>query len=128
MTDNFDAKSVLFKALQSDEYLATEVIGGFHNRVVNDSDDEPIPFPRVVYQEIRNDDTDYRDNEPTSAIVGFQISIFTDSETVSKETPIAKAVDKLIKSIGYKRYDLQDLYETDTKRYHKAMRYHKKLF
>lgn len=124
ITNSFDAKAELLNALESNDLLTQEVIGGIHNKVAPEVD----PFPRVVYQEIRNSDDDYADNESTSAVVAFQISIFCDEETVSKETKIAKEVDKELKSIGYKRYDSIDLFEDDTKRHHKAMRYRKKVF
>ncbi|WP_339161811.1 hypothetical protein [Siminovitchia sp. FSL W7-1587] len=124
ITDSFDAKAELLRAFESSDLLSREVAGGFHNKVAP----EVEPFPRIVYQEIRNSDEDYADNESTSAIVAFQISIFSDEETVSKETKIAKEVDEVLKIIGYKRYDSIDLYEDDTKRHHKAMRYRKKYF
>ncbi len=124
ITDSFDAKAELLNALESSPLLLQEVTGGFHNKVAPKVE----PFPRVVYQEIRNGDEDYADNESTSAVVAFQISIFCNQETVSKETKIAKEVDKVLKSIGYKRYDSIDLFEEDTKRHHKAMRYRKKVF
>lgn len=82
----------------------------------------------MIYQEIRNDDDDYADNHPTSAIVGFQISIFCDEQTISSQTNIAKEIDRIMKSIDYNRYDSQDLYEKENKIYHKAMRYEKKFF
>lgn len=124
ITDSFDAKAELLNALESNSLLIREVIGGFHNKVAPEVD----PFPRIVYQEIRNSDEDYSDNESTSAVVAFQISVFSDEETVSKETRIAKEIDKVLKSIGYKRYDSVDLFEEDTRRHHKAMRYRKKVF
>ena len=122
--DSFDAKAELLTALESNLILLQEVIGGFHNLVASDV----IPFPRVVYQEINNGDVDYRDNKASSAAVAFQISIFCDEQTVSRQTRIAKEVDKVLKAIGYSRYDSIDLYEEDTKRHHKAMRYRKNVF
>lgn len=124
ITDSFDAKAELLRELGSSSLLLQEVVGGFHNKIAPEVD----PFPRIVYQEIRNSDEDFADNESTSAVVAFQVSIFCDEETVSKETKIAKEVDKVLRSIGYKRYDSIDLFEDDTKRHHKAMRYRKKVF
>ncbi|GAA0434412.1 hypothetical protein GCM10008934_24820 [Virgibacillus salarius] len=124
----FDSKKELLTALKSSQLLIDEVVGGFHNLIAKHPNNESIPFPRIVYQEIRNDDDDFADNIPHSANVGFQVSVYCDALTVSKQTPIAKEVDKVMKSIGYSRYDSQDLYEEDTDIHHKPMRYSKKVF
>ena len=123
----FDSKSELTRALVGSSILKQEVVGGFHNRIASRPDGKEVPFPRVIYQELRNDDDDFQDNKSTSANVGYQISIYTDHATVSKETVIAKEADQIMKSIGYSRYDSVDLYEEDAKVYHKAMRYEKKI-
>ena len=122
--NNFEAKKDLLNSLEGHQPLSTLVKGGFHNLHASDS----IVYPRVIYQELRNDDDDYADNHPTSAIVGFQISIFCDEQTISTQTNIAKEIDRIMKSIDYNRYDSQDLYEKENKIYHKAMRYEKKFF
>ncbi|MBS4198616.1 DUF3168 domain-containing protein [Bacillus sp. FJAT-49732] len=124
ITDSFDAKAELLRTLESNAFLSKEVTGDFHNKVASEVD----PFPRIVYQEISNSDSDFADNQAASSVVAFQISIYCDEETISKETKIAKEVDKVLKSIGYKRYDSIDLFEEDTRRHHKAMRYRKKVF
>ncbi|QBP06944.1 DUF3168 domain-containing protein [Virgibacillus phage Mimir87] len=128
VTAKFDAKTELLAALKSSTLLQKEVIGGFHNLVAESTDDNPIPFPRIVYQEITNNDDDYADNKATSALVKFQMSIYCDSKTIGKQTPIAKEIDDVMKSIDYAQYDSIDLYETDTKLYHKPVRYSKKIY
>lgn len=120
---NFDAKKELLSAFDDNQLLSIWVKGGFHNRLAPDS----TAYPRVIYQEIRNSDGDFADNKPQSAIVGYQISIYCDDLTVSYETRIAKEIDKTMKSIGYWRYDSQDLFEKEDKISHKAMRYEKKF-
>ncbi|WGE39865.1 hypothetical protein [Bacillus stercoris] len=70
----------------------------------------------------------YADNKAYCFEVRFQISIFTQAATRKFEKPIANEIDKLMRSIGYGRYDSQPLYEEDTKVYHKAMRYVKGYF
>lgn len=124
ITNSFDAKAEITSALESSSLLVKEVIGGIHNLLAPDT----RPFPRIVYQEINNSDSDYADNEATSAVVAFQISVFCDEQTISKMTKVAKEVDKTLKSIGYKRYDSVDLYEKDSGRSQKAMRYRKTVF
>ena len=121
---NYEAGSELFKALRTDAELASLSIGGFHN-LVADSDAD---FPRVVYSELNNRPTGYANNNETKATVNFQVSIFTDSQTVMHETPMTKSVDRIMKSLEYSKYDSQPLYETDTKLYHKALRYEKNFY
>jgi len=124
----FDAKKELTKALVGSPVLKLEVVGGFHNRFAASPDGKPIPFPRIIFQELRNNDDNFQDNAATAANVGYQISVFTNHSTNTKETLIAKEVDRVMKSIGYTRYDSVDLYENDTNLYHKAMRYEKTVY
>lgn len=121
---NYDAQSELFTALQNDTELATLTKGGFHN-LVADSD---APFPRIVYSEIDNTPTGHADNDESKATVNFQVSIFTDSQTVIHETLITKAIDRIMKSLEYRKYDSQSLYEEDTQLYHKPLRYEKNFY
>ncbi|QSB48766.1 DUF3168 domain-containing protein [Parageobacillus toebii] len=118
---SFDAKSELLKALKGNATLVSLCVGGFHNLKANDV----TKFPRIVYSEIHNADDLFSDNSAIASEVRFQISIFNTEENISSQTAIAKEVDKTMKSIGYTRYDSIDLYEEDTKVFHKAMRYEK---
>lgn len=121
---NYDAQAELLQALKNDKELATLSKGGFHNRVAK----KDAEFPRVVYSQLNNRPTVYADDEEVTATVNFQVSIFTDSETVIHETAMIKAVDRIMKSLEYGKYDQQGLYETDTKLYHVALRYEKNYY
>lgn len=121
---NYDAQSELFTALQNDTELATLTKGGFHNLVA----DKGAKFPRIVYSEIDNTPTGHADNNESKATVNFQVSIFTDSQTVMHEKAMVKAVDRIMKSLEYRKYDSQSLYEEDTKLYHKPLRYEKNFY
>jgi len=121
---NYDAGSELFKALRTDSELLSITTGGFHN-LVADSD---AKFPRVVYSELNNRPTAHADNNESKATVNFQVSIFTDSQTVMHEKAMTKAIDRIMKALEYSKYDSQPLYETDTKLYHKALRYEKNFY
>ena len=121
---NYDAQSELFRALRSDTELAGLAVGGFHNLVA----EQDSPFPRVVYSEINNVPSGHADNEESRATVNFQVSIFTDSQTVMHEKAMTKAVDRIMKSLEYGKYDSQSLYEEDTKLYHKPLRYEKNFY
>ncbi|MCY7566155.1 DUF3168 domain-containing protein [Bacillus safensis] len=121
---SFDAKKELSVALRKNNELKQLVTGGFHQLVANDV----AAFPRVVFSEITNRDQEYRDNQAAASEVRFQLSIFSKADTRTHETEIAKLIDKLMKDLGYGRYDSVDLYETDTKIFHKGMRYVKTFF
>ncbi|CVM29989.1 conserved structural protein%2C putative [Streptococcus pneumoniae] len=121
---SFDAKKELSAALIKNDELKQLVTGGFHNLVA----DDVATFPRVVFSEITNKDQEYRDNQAAASEVRFQLSIFSKSDTRTHETEIAKQLDRLMKDLGYGRYDSVDLYETDTKIFHRGMRYVKTFF
>lgn len=121
---NYDAQAELFDALRNDTELPGLAVGGFHNRVA----DKDANFPRVVYTRLNNTPTKYADGEEVKATVNFQVSVFTDSQTVNKETEMIKAVDRIMKGLEYGKYDEQPLYETDTKLYHVALRYEKNYY
>ncbi|MCM3396785.1 DUF3168 domain-containing protein [Oceanobacillus profundus] len=121
---NYDAQSELFQALRTDEELASLAIGGFHNLVA----EQDSPFPRVVYSEINNVPSGHADNEESRATVNFQVSIFTDSQTVMHEKAMTKAIDRIMKSLEYGKYDSENLFETDTGLYHKPLRYEKNFY
>ncbi|GED01392.1 DUF3168 domain-containing protein [Bacillus atrophaeus] len=116
--------SELVKTLTSSSKLNELVTGGIHNLTANDVN----AFPRVVFYELKDADAGYADNKAYCFEIRFQISVFTQAGTRRFETPIAEEIDKLMRSIGYGRYDSQPLYEEDTKVYHKAMRYVKGYF
>lgn len=121
---NYDAQSELLSALEGDEELVALAKGDIHN-LVAESD---APFPRVVYSELNNRPTSHADNQETKATVNFQVSIFTDTQTVSSEKKMVKAIDRIMKSLKYKKYDSQSLYEKDTKLFHKPLRYEKNFY
>lgn len=121
---NYEAQEELFKALRNDTELATLSKGGFHNLVARKDSD----FPRVVYSEINNRPTGSADNQEVKATVNFQVSIFTDEHTVSSEKAMVKAIDRIMKSLEYAKYDSASLYETDTELYHKPLRYEKNFY
>jgi len=121
---NYDAQSELLQPLRGDADLSSMAVGGYHNLVAS----KDAEFPRVVYSEINNSPTKYADGEEVKATVSFQVSIFTDGQSTQHETPMTKAVDQIMKSLEYKKYDSQSLYESDTNLYHKALRYEKNFY
>lgn len=121
---NYEAQTELFQALRNDAELSDLAKGGFHNLVA----DKDADFPRVVYSEINNTPTRHADNEESRATVNFQVSIFTDHSTDYLETQMVKAVDRIMRSLEYKKYDSDSLYEADTGLFHKPLRYEKHFY
>lgn len=121
---NYEAQAELFQALRTDTELTTLSKGGFFNLVAPTD----ASFPRTVYSEINDVPSGYADNEERKATVNFQLSIFTNGQTVSSQTAMTKVIDRIMKSLDYKKYDQSNLYETDTKLYHRAMRYEKNFY
>lgn len=121
---NYDAQRELTRTILNNDELMSLVDGGLHNRVAR----QDAPFPRLVYTRLNNIPTAYADGEEVKATVNFQISVFTDSSTVNRETEIVKKVDRIMKNLNYRKYDEQPLYETDTKLYHVALRYEKNFY
>lgn len=121
---NYEADEEVFRALRDDTELSDLATGGFHQRVA----EKDAPFPRVVFSELDNTPTKYADGEEVKATVNFQVSIFTDKQKVIYEKPMIKAIDRIMKSLEYGKYDHQPLYETDTKLNHVALRYTKNFY
>lgn len=121
---NYDAGTELVREIRNNVGLMNLAVGGLHNLVA----DKDAPFPRIVYSELNNRPSGHADNDESKATVNMQVSIFSDSQTVMHEKPMTKMIDKIMKSLEYKKYDSQPLYETDTKLYHKALRYEKNFY
>jgi|SRR5699024_804873 len=121
---NYDAQAEVFQALRNDEELSNLAVGGFHNKVAS----QDAAFPRVVYTEMNNAPSGYADGKEVKATVNYQISIFTDASTVMHETSMIKAVDRIMKSLEYGKYDADSLYEEDTKLHHKLGLYTKNFY
>ena len=76
-------------------------------------------FPRITYFEIDNSDTAFADDVAYASDVLVQVDVWSKGST----SAIAGEVDKTMKELGYSRTGAPDLYEPDTRVYHKALRY-----
>lgn len=121
---NYDAQKELTGTLFNDDELQRLVDDRFYNRVA----ESDASFPRIVYTQLNDANTNHADDQEAKATVYFQISIFTNAETVMHETSIYKEVERVMKSLEYGKYDYQPLYETDTKIHHLALRYEKNFY
>lgn len=79
----------------------------------------PHVFPSITFFELNNMDTQGADNENYASSISIQIDIW------DKKPPnlIAKEVDRVMKSLGFFRFGTADIFEEDTKIYHKGLRY-----
>ncbi|HDR3327591.1 MULTISPECIES: tail completion protein gp17 [Bacillus cereus group] len=78
-------------------------------------------FPRITFFELDNRPDGFADNDESESEITFQIDIWSKSST----TVIHQKVNEIMKSIGFSRYAVADLYEDDTQIFHYAMRFAK---
>ena len=74
----------------------------------------------ITLFELTNFDSAWADNTAFMAEVHVQVDVWVKAASTS---PIAAEVDKTMKYLGFKRTGSTDLYEDDTKIFHKALRY-----
>ncbi|OAB31753.1 hypothetical protein PMSD_18380 [Paenibacillus macquariensis subsp. defensor] len=79
----------------------------------------PVTTPYVTFSEITNFDNRYASNTAFSSEIHFQIDIWTQSDT----GPSAIEVNRTMEELGFTRSGSTDLFETETKTYHKVLRY-----
>lgn len=76
-------------------------------------------YPRITFFEIENADSQFADDSAYASEVFVQIDVWSKAST----SAISGEVDWTMKGLGFSRYGGADFYETDTKVYHKALRY-----
>lgn len=75
--------------------------------------------PYITFFELTNFGSLYTDDEEAASEIHFQIDIWSKGNT----GPIAQEVNKTMKALDFQRTSAPDLYEPDTKTYHKVIRY-----
>lgn len=115
----------VLKALDANQALIS-LLGGesriFRIQVPTKEADQ---FPRITYFEYNNIDSDYAEDEATASQVFIQVSVW--AQDAAHLSPIAAEVDTTMRSLGFYRTSATDLYEDDTKVFHKALRYRGKF-
>lgn len=76
-------------------------------------------YPRVTYFEVTNYDARFADDKTYVVMLIYQIDVWSRTNP----DPIAVEVDRIMKTIGFVAHNRIDLYEDDTKIYHRALRY-----
>jgi len=74
----------------------------------------------ITLFELTNFDSAWADGAAITSEVHLQVDVWVKEASTSA---IAAEVDKTMKSLGFKRTGSADLYEEDTKIFHKALRY-----
>jgi hypothetical protein len=106
-------KTAVMTALQSATALST--ITGFYFQYPSDFTNLPV----ISYFEVDNTGSLYADNQEIASGIIYQIDLWGEASL----TAYAKAVDTVMTGLDFARVSATDLYEDDTKIYHKAMRF-----
>lgn len=119
-----DAMALLYQCLKSDGKLM-EMLGGKSEKNRRVYNNPRVPdakeFPRVTMQEILNDDDEFSDDAPEVSRVVAKVDVWS---TRNECYPIAVQIKKTVKR-AFRRCVVTlegDLYEDDTKVYHKPIK------
>ncbi|HHP5740393.1 MULTISPECIES: tail completion protein gp17 [Bacillus cereus group] len=108
----------ILQALENNQELVS-LLGG--KRVYYRKAKNAEEFPRITFFELDNRPDRFADNEESESEITFQIDIWSKGST----TAFHQKVNEIMKSIGFCRYAVADLYEEDTQIFHYAMRFAK---
>lgn len=111
-----DVKVEIRSALIANQKLVS-LLGG--QRVYQLAAPNAEEYPRITFFEIENSDSQFADNEVYATEVFVQIDVWSKGST----SEISGEVDRAMRQLEYSRYGGADLYEPDTKVFHKALRY-----
>ena len=78
-------------------------------------------FPCISYYEITNKETNRADDGEYASEIEFIVDIW--SKDASDISSLAISVNTAMQDIGFKRTASRDMYEKDTKIYHKNMKF-----
>ncbi|MFB5557315.1 DUF3168 domain-containing protein [Bacillus cytotoxicus] len=111
-------RPVILQALEANQELVS-LLGG--KRIYYRKAKNATEFPRITFFELDNRPDGFADNKERESEILFQIDIWSKNST----TAIHQKVNEVMKSIGFSRYAVADLYEEDTQIFHYAMRFAK---
>jgi hypothetical protein len=78
---------------------------------------ESQQFPRINFFEVLNTETESADDAEYADEIEIQVDIWSQGST----TPIAKEVQRIMRSLGFIHQALPDVYEENTKVFHKPI-------
>lgn len=114
--DMVNVKPELVAALKGDAQIISLLGGPF---VYFQYPEDETQYPRITYYELDNKGFIYADNEEKASQIYIMVDIWSKEST----SALASAVNIVMKSLGYVREFAADLFETDTKVFHKPMRF-----
>lgn len=102
-------------ALKADTAL-TALVGG---RVSYIRPATTPTLPYITYFEVTNDEVVSADDTEYSDSIEIQVDIWTLGSTI----PIKKAVQKVLRPLGFTHQAMPDMYDETTKIFHKSIRF-----
>lgn len=121
----FNWKPILSTVLMNDTVVSEYVgktMGG--NPVIGSLSIPSGIFPAIEFHEVSGFDNSFNDDELYSRKYSFQISIFSQDNSHYK---VQNAIDSLMRSLGFTCYHNDEVYEEDTKVYHRVLLYTRTL-
>jgi hypothetical protein len=80
----------------------------------------PTTFPYITFFEVSNSETESSDDEEYADDIEIQVDIW---QKEGSTIPIAKEVQRVLRKLGFVHNAMPDMYESDTKIFHKAIRF-----
>ncbi|CAI6023488.1 hypothetical protein PAECIP112173_00345 [Paenibacillus sp. JJ-100] len=117
-----DLEPVVISALRSDPELSSLLGKDAKGNVkVYPLAAPDISNPKITFFELTNFDNKYAGDQAVSSSIHFQIDLWHSSNT----SKISIAANRVMESLGFVRSGTNSMYESDTKTYHKVLRYKK---
>ncbi|OAB48460.1 tail completion protein gp17 [Paenibacillus antarcticus] len=111
-----DLKPTITQALRNNSALVL-LLGGKY--VWPEVSPDALKLTYITFFELVNFDKLYASDVALNSEIHFQVDIWTPGNT----GPIAQEVNKTMEEIGFTRSGSNDLFEKETKTYHKVLRY-----
>ena len=107
--------------IKTNVYSALNAITAISDRVYFFYPDDFQTLPCVSYYEITNRELNKADDSEYSSEIEFIVDVWGDSS--SEISSIALEVNTAMQGLGFKRTASRDMFEQDTKIYHKNMKF-----
>jgi hypothetical protein len=116
-----DTEVTVINALESDPVLSGLVGNKIFRYFVPEEFADQYPYIRVV--EINNIDSNYTDNKAIASEVDIQIDFWTTDDP----NQLQAEIDRIMKSLEWKRISVTPFYEDNTGAIRKSLRYQTKI-
>ena len=116
-----DMEATVIQALETDPFLSGLVGDKVFRWSVPDKYANRYPYVRVA--ELDNTDNNYRDNQAGASDIDMQVDFWVKGDPSAIQT----AINKVMRSLQFKRTGVTSFYEEDTRALRKVMRYRTKV-